>query len=236
MEKNIKRTGLAVFIILLLASGAMGSIGVIQDYMEDNRVLAPRGETTCHRIWLSTSPSVEHGQAKLVLDEEKLPDFVDAYLEPTGIYDTTKGSSEAVIFSITPPEDAEPGEEYPITFVVEGMESPGEGMVTLTGKISSKFIIKIAESDIEVPDRCGQLPQTVNLPPECGDGECNGQETCDDCPEDCGECPVEESDSAPEGPAIKTGGDNTILIIVVLLTALIVGLFLLRVWNLKKRR
>jgi hypothetical protein len=24
--------------------------------------------------------------------------------------------------------------------------------------------------------------------PACGDGECNGDETCDDCPDDCGEC------------------------------------------------
>ncbi|MFZ2603749.1 MAG: dockerin type I repeat-containing protein, partial [Candidatus Omnitrophota bacterium] len=27
-----------------------------------------------------------------------------------------------------------------------------------------------------------------SLPPSCGDGSCNGTETCSSCPQDCGTC------------------------------------------------
>ena len=33
---------------------------------------------------------------------------------------------------------------------------------------------------------------TPKAPPSCGDGTCNGTETCSTCPQDCGECPPEE--------------------------------------------
>jgi len=33
------------------------------------------------------------------------------------------------------------------------------------------------------------LTITVTQPPSCGDGSCNGSETCSSCPADCGSCP-----------------------------------------------
>ena len=36
-------------------------------------------------------------------------------------------------------------------------------------------------------------------PPYCGDGTCNGDETCDTCPEECGECPPECGDGECNG-------------------------------------
>ncbi len=36
---------------------------------------------------------------------------------------------------------------------------------------------------------CGDLANDM-CPTVCGDGSCNGEETCSDCAEDCGECPV----------------------------------------------
>ncbi len=35
--------------------------------------------------------------------------------------------------------------------------------------------------------------------PECGDGECNGDETCETCEEDCGECLPECGDGECNG-------------------------------------
>jgi len=49
-------------------------------------------------------------------------------------------------------------------------------------------------------DECEDLP--VCQAPECGDGDCNGEETCETCPGDCGEC-------APECGDEECNGDET---------------------------
>src|SRR3954471_11702052 len=36
----------------------------------------------------------------------------------------------------------------------------------------------------------GPVGQFDAGPPVCGDGSCNGSETCRSCPRDCGECPA----------------------------------------------
>jgi hypothetical protein len=42
-------------------------------------------------------------------------------------------------------------------------------------------------------DTCSNCPQDCGVcpppPPSCGDGQCNGSETCSSCPQDCGVCP-----------------------------------------------
>ena len=39
---------------------------------------------------------------------------------------------------------------------------------------------------------CGRGPMFYAV--DCGDGECKGDETCESCPEDCGECQVDCGD------------------------------------------
>ena len=46
-------------------------------------------------------------------------------------------------------------------------------------------------------------PVCAPTPPACGDGTCNGDETCETCPEDCGAC------NDPSGQTIPTCGDGT---------------------------
>jgi cysteine-rich repeat protein len=49
-------------------------------------------------------------------------------------------------------------------------------------------------------ETCETCPEDCGeCPPECGDGVCNGDETCETCPEDCGECPPECGDGVCEG-------------------------------------
>ncbi len=229
---------LVLVLVMVLTSDAFGSIGVIQDYMEDEVVKAPRGGTTCHRIWLSTSPTIEHGQARLVLNPSSLPDFVQVDLREDGIYNTTKGSSEAIIFYITPPAGEEIGAEYRVSFLVEGVAPPsGSGMVNLVGKIGSGFVIRVVDSDTVVPDRCGQLPRTVNLPPECGDKECNGDETCKTCPEDCGECPQTELPQIRKQTNAGAGADGSMLVVIAVLIIVAVTVLLsIRFWNMHRHR
>ncbi len=38
-------------------------------------------------------------------------------------------------------------------------------------------------------ETCSDCPGDCGLCPQCGDGQCNGLDTCTGCPEDCGECP-----------------------------------------------
>jgi len=38
------------------------------------------------------------------------------------------------------------------------------------------------------PIGCSESQCWTNVGPSCGDGSCNGSETCGDCPEDCGSC------------------------------------------------
>jgi len=52
-------------------------------------------------------------------------------------------------------------------------------------------------------ETCETCPEDCGeCAPECLDGECNGDETCETCPEDCGEC-------APECPDGECNGDET---------------------------
>ena len=40
-------------------------------------------------------------------------------------------------------------------------------------------------------DGCSSTCEIENIAPVCGDKQCNGEETCESCPIDCGTCPVE---------------------------------------------
>ena len=42
------------------------------------------------------------------------------------------------------------------------------------------------------PVDVGQPPMDMGQAPRCGDGPCNGNETCSSCPQDCGACPATE--------------------------------------------
>ena len=51
------------------------------------------------------------------------------------------------------------------------------------------------ESDALDPDTGAPDSGTPDVGPSCGDGTCNGGETCQDCPSDCGACPASCGDS-----------------------------------------
>jgi len=44
------------------------------------------------------------------------------------------------------------------------------------------------DGNTEPGDGCDQNCQIEGIDPQCADGECNGDETCENCPEDCGDC------------------------------------------------
>ena len=47
-------------------------------------------------------------------------------------------------------------------------------------------------------ETCASCPQDCGVcPPSCGDGQCNGSETCASCPQDCGKCPAVVPPVAP---------------------------------------
>ncbi len=53
------------------------------------------------------------------------------------------------------------------------------------------YILNAFASDNNVTENTQSVAFTVDLPaaaPECGDSSCNGDETCDTCPGDCGVC------------------------------------------------
>ncbi len=50
------------------------------------------------------------------------------------------------------------------------------------------------------PDGCvnGECTGGPDTCPACGDGECNGDETCDSCPDDCDQCPPAPCQTNPD--------------------------------------
>jgi hypothetical protein len=49
-------------------------------------------------------------------------------------------------------------------------------------------------------ETCSSCPQDCGAcPPSCGDGTCNGTETCSNCPQDCGACPPSCGDGTCNG-------------------------------------
>ncbi|MCX6750789.1 MAG: DUF4215 domain-containing protein [Candidatus Pacearchaeota archaeon] len=57
------------------------------------------------------------------------------------------------------------------------------------------FVAKVADSSESI--KSGNL--LVTIPPRCGDGQCNGVETCSTCSTDCGTCPIVCGDGKVEG-------------------------------------
>ena len=56
------------------------------------------------------------------------------------------------------------------------------------------------DGDCNGAETCGTCPADCGAcPAVCGDGDCNGAETCDTCPADCGACPTVCGDGACEG-------------------------------------
>ena len=60
-------------------------------------------------------------------------------------------------------------------------------------------------------ETCSDCPSDCDpCPPACGDGTCNGTETCSDCPSDCNPCPPTEVHVAGgDCHALQTGLDNS---------------------------
>ena len=56
---------------------------------------------------------------------------------------------------------------------------------------------------------CSGSPSVCTQKPYCGDGECSAGETCAGCPEDCGECTTEETNTTTTTLANTTGGEIT---------------------------
>jgi hypothetical protein len=55
---------------------------------------------------------------------------------------------------------------------------------------------------------CGWLAQCASVGEPCGDGFCTPGESCDSCPDDCGECPAGEPVDAGEPNELSPGGST----------------------------
>ncbi|MBK7394903.1 MAG: hypothetical protein IPJ34_01030 [Myxococcales bacterium] len=65
-----------------------------------------------------------------------------------------------------------------------------------TGENTDGVTTKADSGTPEVSDVSFDVPEDVaDTPPKCGDLTCNGTETCETCPRDCGVCP--KCDRAP---------------------------------------
>jgi hypothetical protein len=144
----------AIMVLALVGMVSAGPIGVAQDYMEDGVVYAPLGQTVCHKIRLKTNSLEDQSQIQMIVI--KIPDFVDVNLSENGIYTTTRGSTDSIIFHISP-TDQEINSTYSVPFRVKGVEEPASGMVPLEGSIASKFKIKVVPSDTIVENNCNEL-------------------------------------------------------------------------------
>ena len=142
---------------MALAFVSADTIGVTQDYMEDNVVKAPIGAEICHRIWASTDPSIAQGEVNITMSSD-VPSFVTVSLSNNGIYRTVHGTSDAIIFHIRVPDSARVNDTWQVNFKVAGVGVPKEGMVPLVGSIGSSFTIRAMPSNYTVSDRCNPLP------------------------------------------------------------------------------
>lgn len=161
---------LALLVVGLIPGiASAGSIGVVQDYMEDGVVKVPQGmDLVCHSISAATDPSITSGAVKIEVSD--VPDFVTANLKADGLYQTTKGQGEGVTFFIRPPKDSPVGTEWHVGFTVSGIENDSEtGMVKVVGKIGSGFTIRIVDANATVPlPKCtitnNTIPETILHP------------------------------------------------------------------------
>lgn len=85
------------------------------------------------------------------------------------------------------------------------------------------FVNKPSESQSCEEDGIQQITPLTPIELSCGNGKCNEGETCESCPEDCGECPAETEGAGITG--MFTGLQGAVILGLVILVVLAILLF-----------
>ncbi|MBI2664945.1 hypothetical protein HYX10_06425 [Candidatus Woesearchaeota archaeon] len=126
----------AAIVILALAANAH-AIAVGSPYLEENTLKIPEGQTATYTITLQ---NIEDSDAQAIVSAAGIAEIIDekeSYIVPAGVTDFP------IAFKITPPEDAELGDVYEVSYSVRGGKA-GSLPVGLT--LNRKFNVEITKN------------------------------------------------------------------------------------------
>ena len=63
-------------------------------------------------------------------------------------------------------------------------------LIIVAKNFGKELVIVCGDSDCNGSETCNNCPEDCGqCQPQCGDGQCTGSETCSSCPADCDQCP-----------------------------------------------
>ena len=124
------------FLISILLSTNVYSLGVASDFLEDDTLELIEGASKLYGIRLQ-NPTEWEMKVKLTYDETflKAIDYQDEYTIPPK-------TNYPILFNVSAPENAKPGKIYTLSYTVHQLSGSGPGVPILI-KIAKNFKLKI---------------------------------------------------------------------------------------------